>query len=112
MKTLSDQIIKEFLENTPIYTWREYKKPSINRGSLWINAIDSYCERCGSIRPFHDMRPRGGGAGMPSIDALSTGTSYFEFTCVTCRKERREFLVEQVLDEKTIKIQKYGELPR
>ena len=111
MKTLNDQEIKEFLETSPIYTWKTYKKPIVNRGSLWINAIDSFCKRCGSIRPFHDMRSRGGGAGM-SVSALSTGTSYFEFTCVTCKKERREFLVEQVLDENTIKLQKYGELPR
>lgn len=112
MKSISDQEIKHFLETAPIYTWIEFKKPAANRGSLWINAIDSYCERCGHVRPFHDMRSRGGGAGMPSIKALSSGTSYFEFTCVTCRKERREFLVEQVVEENIIKLQKYGELPR
>jgi hypothetical protein len=111
MKTLSDIEIKEFLETAPLYTWKEYIKPTVNRSSLWINAIDSFCEKCGEVRPFHDMRSRGGGAGM-AVKALSTGTSYFEFTCVTCRKERREFLIEQVLNEKTIKIQKYGELPR
>jgi len=112
MKTISDQEIKIFLETAPIYTWKEYKKPAVNRGSLWINAIDAFCEKCGHVRPFHDMRSRGGGAGMPAAKALSTGTSYLEFTCVTCRKERHKFLVEQILDEKTIKLQKYGELPR
>ena len=111
MKSLNDQEIKYFLETAPIYTWKEFKKPAVNRGSLWINAIDSFCERCGHVRPFHDMRSRGSGAGMPA-QVLSDGTSYFEFTCVTCRKERREFLVEQVLDENSIKLQKYGELPR
>lgn len=111
MKSLNDQEIKHFLETAPIYTWGEFKKPAVNRGSLWINAIDSFCETCGHVRPFHDMRSRGSGAGMPP-QRLSTGTTYFEFTCVTCRKERREFLVEQILDENSIKLQKYGELPR
>jgi hypothetical protein len=112
MTTISDQDIKHFLETAPIYTWKEFPKPAVNQSSLWIEAIDSFCERCGHVRPFHDMRSRGGGAGMPPPKPLSSGTSYFEFTCVTCRKERREFLVEQILEEKTIKLQKYGELPR
>ncbi len=111
MKTIDDQEIKLFLETAPIYTWKQFKKPMRNRGSLWINAIDSFCNICGQTRPFHDMRSRGGGAVM-AVEALKSGTSYFEFTCVTCHKDRREFLVEQVLDEETIKIQKYGELPR
>lgn len=112
MATLDNQEIKIFLETAPIYTWKEFKKPAVNRSSLLINAIDSFCEICGHVRPFHDMRSRGAGSGMPGVKALSTGTSYFEFTCVTCRKERREFLIEQIVDENTIKLQKYGELPR
>lgn len=47
-----------------------------------------------------------------SIKALESGTSYFEFTCVSCRKAHRQYLVEQVLDEENIRLQKYGELPR
>jgi len=97
---ISDKDIKNFLETAPIYTWIEFPKPAINRHSLSIGAIDAFCETCGHVRPFHDMRSRGSGAGLPSPKPLSNGTSYFEFTCVTCRKERREFLVEQIFDEK------------
>lgn len=111
MEVLTDKEIKLFLEEAPLYTWAEFKKPNANRSSIWINAIDSFCEKCGIVRPFHDMRSRGGGAGM-AVKALSTGTSYFEFTCVTCRKERHEYLVEQIVSDKTIKVQKYGQLPR
>ena len=43
---------------------------------------------------------------------LKTGTSYFEFTCVSCGKSKREYHVEQIVDEETIRFQKYGERPR
>lgn len=111
VKQLTDLDIKEFLESAPLYAWREFKKPAINRSSLWISEIDAFCEKCGQQRPFQDLRSRGGGAGM-AVQALKTGTSYFEFTCVSCRKSRRKFLVEQIVDEETIRFQKYGELPR
>ena len=111
MEVLTDKEIKLFLEGTPLYTWAEFTKPQVNRSSLSINAIDSYCEKCEMVRPFLDMRSRGGGTGL-AIEALSTGTSYFKFTCVTCRKEHLEYLVEQIVNDETIKIQKYGQLPR
>lgn len=111
LSILTDAVIKEFLEHAPLYSWRHFKKPSVNRSSLHINEIDSYCDVCGQIRPFHDLRPRGSGAGMASTP-LTTGTSYFSFTCVSCKKSNRTYFVEQVLDEINIKVQKYGELPR
>lgn len=111
MKGLTDSEIKTFLETAPLYSWREFKKPRVNCNSLWINEIDAYCDICEQQRPFHDLRSRGGGAAM-TVNALKSGTSYFTFSCVSCRKSHREYLVEQVLDEETIRIQKYGELPR
>lgn len=108
---LTDADIKEFLERAPLYAWREFKKPRINRSNLWIKEVDAYCDVCEQVRPFQDMRPRGGGAGM-AVKALESGTSYFEFSCVSCRKSHRLYLVEQVLDEGFIRIQKFGELPR
>lgn len=73
--------------------------------------MDAYCDVCKQIRPFQDMRPRGSGAGM-AIKALESGTSCFEFSCVSCRKSHRLYLVEQLLGEGFIRIQKFGELPR
>jgi hypothetical protein len=111
MKELTNDDIKAFLETTPLYSWREFKKPAVNRSSLWIGEIDAYCDICEQPRPFQDLRSRGGGAGMP-ISTLKSGTSYFTFSCVSCRQAHREYLVEQVLDEESIRVQKYGELPR
>lgn len=111
LKELTDADIKSFLETAPLYSWREFKKPRVNRASLWINEIDAYCDVCEQHRPFQDLRSRGGGSGL-AISALKSGTSYFAFSCVSCRKARREYLVEQVLDEENIRLQKYGELPR
>lgn len=111
MEKLTDNHIKEFLENAPLYSWREFKNLSVNRSSLWINEIDTYCETCEQHRPFQYLGSRGGGAGM-AVKALSTGTSYFKFTCVSCRKDNHVYLVEQIVTNEIIKIQKYGELPR
>lgn len=110
-RELTDADIKEFLETAPLYSWREFKKPRVNRSSLWIGEIDAYCDVCEQFRPFQDLRSSGGGAGM-AVSALKSGTSYFQFSCVSCRKTHREYLVEQVLDEENIRLQKYGELPR
>lgn len=111
MEELDDSKIREFLENTSLYSWKSFKLPQMNRSSLRINEIDSYCDACQQSRPFQDLRSYGGGAGT-AFKALASGTSYFEFTCVSCRKQKHEFLVEQIVTESEIKMQKYGELPR
>lgn len=108
---LTDVDIKLFLQSAPLYAWREFKKSTAHRTSLRIDEIDSFCEVCNQRRPFHDLQARGGGAGL-TTPALGTGTSYFSFTCVSCKKEKRIYLVEQVVEDGTIKLQKYGQLPR
>ena len=127
MQQLTDSDIKEFLENAPLYVWREFGRPSGNRRSLWIKEIDAFCETCGRLRPFHAkekpltsferfgaaLPPSERGFDSVSIDrSLKTGTSYFEFTCVSCGRSKREYHVEQIVDEETIRFQKYGERPR
>jgi len=111
MEELTNKHIKDILEKSPLYAWKEFKKPEMNRSSLWIKEIDAFCETCQQIRPFQDMEKYGSGAGMP-VKSLSTGQSSFKFTCVSCRKEHHKYLVDQIVSESTIKIQKYGELPR
>ncbi len=135
MRELADSDMKEFLENAPLYVWREFRKSAVNRESLWIREIEAFCETCGQPRPFQDLRSRGGavrkeaardafggtispeprsiGGGIGSADPyLETGTSYFEFTCVSCGKSKREYHLEQIVNEETIRLQKYGERPR
>ena len=109
---LDDADIKEFLENAPLYSWRVFKKPRENRFNLWIREIDEYCDICDKMRPFLDMRPRGGGAGMPPPRPLTSGTASFEFSCVSCHKSFRRYLVEHVVEGEKIRMQKFGELPR
>lgn len=110
-KVLTDADIKEFLETAPLYSWREFKRPNLNRRSLAIWQIDAHCDVCDQSRPFQDQSSRGGGAGMPD-NVLKSGTSHFYFLCVSCNNSSREYLVEQVLDDEKIRLQKYGELPR
>lgn len=110
---LTDSSIKAFLETAPLYSWRAFQKPAQNRTSLGIQGVDIFCEVCQRERPFHDMRARGGGSGMNSpTPVLKSGTSYLPFTCVSCRKSTKVYLVEQEVSDATVKLQKYGELPR
>ena len=127
MQQLTDSDIKEFLENAPLYVWKQFGKPNINRRNLWIREIDAFCETCRQLRPFHaedkpydsfdrfgaTLPPSERGFDSVSIDlSLKTGTSYFKFTCVSCGKSKREYHVEQKVDGETIRLQKYGERPR
>ena len=104
MKQLADSDIKEFLENAPLYVWKKFGKPNINHRNLWIREIDAFCETCGQLKPFHeenkpydsfdrfgDTMPHLRGGGIGSADPyLKTGTSYFEFTCVSCKKRNAQ----------------------
>jgi hypothetical protein len=121
MKKLDDTEIKMFLETAPLYQWFQYERPSfVNEGFFQINAVDSLCGICGSVRPFHNNNPRvgvasGTGGSNKIIKAIlehKLGRIQYIFTCVTCKKEQRIFHIEYKLDEKTISLQKYGELPR
>ncbi len=111
MEVLSDQIIKGFLESSALYSWKEFSQPEKSRLSLWIPEIDEFCEVCEQVRPFHDFRSRGGFTS-GAIKYLESGTSYLTYTCVSCKKEKHTFLLEQEVTEDTIRIQKYGQLPR
>lgn len=113
---LTDKHIKEFLENAALYVWHEYTRPVVNRAGLLIREIDAYCDKCDRDRPFQDHRFRR--VGYEAVfrsgdgDCLATGTTTFMFTCASCNKYSYTFLVEQIVDEKTVKFQKFGQLPR
>ena len=108
---LTDIEIKNFLESAPLYAWREYARPPVNRAGLSIREIDSFCEVCKQPRPFQDLSTLGSGSGMAS-EAFKTGTSILEFKCASCRRARRLFLIEHLVGDSEIKLQKFGELPR
>ena|SRR5690554_2499662 len=108
---LTDQEIKDFLESAPLYARKRYGRPSVNRTSLHIQQIDDHCDVCEERRPFGDIRPRGGGSGM-AVPRLDTGRSYFEFTCLTCRRASRRYYVVQFVTDEHVDIEKAGQYPR
>ena len=109
MKMLTESEIKQFLEFAPLYAWREYKKP-IAFEYLHIREIDGMCGTCGRTRPFQHS---GLGSGCSSVKMrVGTDLSDLEFTCVSCDTDKRIYHVELIVNEDTIQIQKYGELPR
>jgi hypothetical protein len=110
VRVLSTSEIKSFLETSALYSWRTFGVPEVGFSSLSINEIDSFCTNCNCSRPFQDLRARGGAGTVGT--GLKTGMSYFHFSCVSCRRSARVFWVEQIVLKDTIKIQKFGELPR
>lgn len=114
---LTDIGIKCFLESAPLYSKKSFKLPPEPREDLRINEIDSFCEICEQKRPFHDStlrsdRVAGAKAALMAFQQLRTGKAGFSFTCVSCKKSNRIYLFEQTVDDETITIQKYGQLPR
>jgi len=107
---ITDAEIRTFLETYPLYKWATYSRPRINRGPLLIQEIEAHCGICGKMKPFHDLRFRG--TGLNALKGVENGSTYYEFTCVTCRKSQVIILVQQTIDDQQICIQKYGELPR
>ncbi|MDB9822733.1 hypothetical protein OAC89_03450 [Deltaproteobacteria bacterium] len=107
---ITDAEIRAFLETYPLYKWATYSRPQINRGALLIQEIEANCGVCGSLKPFHDLRYQRTEPFMPK--GVENGSTYFEFTCVTCRKSKVVISIQQTIDDHHIRMQKYGELPR
>lgn len=112
MDELSDQEIKMFLEQVPLYTSKTYKLPKINRSDLYVREIECYCSHCNQSRPFQDMSSRGSGlAPGQTRESLKNGISYFDFKCVSC-KTTKIIQVERTISKENIVLMKFGELPR
>lgn len=107
MIELSDDQIKLFLEQEPLYVTKKFKRPSVNRGDLQIKEIEAYCEKCSLSRPFKSMHSRG-----MAVEAVKTGTTSFNFICVSCGKSVISIKVHQIVDDIKISLMKFGELPR
>jgi hypothetical protein len=111
-ETLSNDHLKQFLENTPLYTWAEFGKPHVNRLSLLIRQVDVYCDVCKQLRPFLDIRSSGGAGRGHAVEELKSGETHLSFSCVSCMQQHIHYYLQQVVTEDTIQIQKFGELPR
>lgn len=112
MDKLTHQKIKNLLENDPLYIEREFTIPeNLSISNLLIREIEEYCEYCDKERLFHDIRPKGSGAGR-NIETMRSGETVYKFTCVSCRKEHLKYYVNQTVCGKNISIQKVGEFPR
>jgi hypothetical protein len=112
---ITDPDIKSFLETAPLYSSKRFKLPVPPRNDLRIEEIDSHCEICDRIRPFHNTKPRSDGSGTASMlikPHLRTAKYAFSFSCVTCKKSTLTYMFEQIVDDETVTIQKYGQLPR
>lgn len=115
MEALTDNEIKRFLENSPLYSWKTFAQPQAPRYDLFIYEIDMFCESCQMIRPFHTPNSTQGLVGLGGgtySEYLSSGTTSLVYSCVSCRIESHEFLLEHKVTDTIIKIQKYGQLPR
>jgi hypothetical protein len=113
MTKFSSKELKLFLENAPLYNIVSFEKAHENQHSFNTKEIDSYCEICESERPFHDMRSKGGiGAGSLYSEIPKEQLIFHTFTCVSCLKSKRTYVVNQIFDDKNVSFEKIGEMPR
>lgn len=114
MDEISEDLLKQFLENSPLYLRKSYSRSSSD--SLHVDGIEAYCEKCQLSRPFKDMRSRGSGAvgssGARATPKFKSGERIYPFTCAQCRNSTIEIHVRYIVTEKSISLMKYGELPR
>ncbi|HCG7995089.1 TPA: hypothetical protein NKA09_003703 [Vibrio parahaemolyticus] len=112
MNTFTVKEFKQYLENAPLYKEVSFNKLSGSGDKYNIDAVDGFCDKCETIRPFHDMRSRGAGA-RTAISALpKEQLRQFSFTCVSCRKEKKDYFVRQSIKDNVVTFEKVGETPR
>lgn len=103
---------KQYLENAPLYKAVSYEKVSGGGDKYSIDEIDDFCDKCETVRPFHDMRTRGSGAASTFSAPPKKLLRQYSFTCVSCRTEKKEYFVRQSSTEDIITFEKIGECPR
>jgi hypothetical protein len=112
MTKFTDAEFKFFLETEPLYKKASFEKALIAQDSFMIDEIDAFCEKCKSSRSFHDMRSRGGGARNTFVQPPKEKILYHQFTCVSCKEDKRMYFVNQVVTDKIVTFEKVGEMPR
>jgi len=112
MNTFTVKEFKQYLENFPLYKPVSFVKLSGGGDKYGVDAVDGFCEKCETVRPFHDMRPRGSGAGSAISAPPKELLRQYSFTCVSCRAERKDYFVRQSIKDDVVTFEKVGEYPR
>lgn len=112
MNTFTVKEFKQYLENAPLYKKVSYEKLSGGGDKYSIDAVDGFCDKCEVVRPFHDMRPRGGGAGSALSAPPEELLRNYSFTCVSCRSKKKDYFVRQSIKDDIVTFEKVGETPR
>ena len=112
METLTDSVIKAFLESSRVYRRSVFQLPAVNRADIQIDQIDGLCPICGPNRPFKNVgKPDRMRQAMMGL-ALASGCTNFEFKCLTCKKESLFISVFHSVENREITLEKFGEYPR
>jgi len=103
--------IKDFLENTPLYTPKSFEGGRLSLRALKILEIQADCNTCDASKPFHNTDQHN---TLVEMEWGKFGSSRLvHFVCVTCRANYKSFWInaEQV-DDENYQIIKIGENPQ
>ncbi|TKG02339.1 hypothetical protein [Vibrio sp. F13] len=112
MNTFTAKEFKQYLENAPLYKTVKYTKLSGGGDKYRIDEVDGFCDKCETMRPFHDMRSRGAGAGSAISAPPKELLRNYSFKCVSCRSETKDYFVRQTIKDDIVTFEKVGETPR
>jgi hypothetical protein len=106
------KVIKEVLENDPLYVKVKVAKPSrLSDGLYSVGTLFLRCPQCKQKYPFHTMHSSGGGAGsgMRSAPPPKRTVDSFAYTCTGCQSITFRYWVE--VDREEGWLRKVGQLP-
>nr|WP_121980189.1 hypothetical protein [Prolinoborus fasciculus] len=105
--------LKQFLENYPLYKQFICSKvfPAVNDTTLKLKEIEYDCVLCNGLKPLHNTDRNN---LVISIDSSKRETmSFVEFTCVTCGKFSKTYLLHVLkIENNILGINKIGEFPQ
>ncbi|NIE95177.1 hypothetical protein F3J02_01545 [Acinetobacter sp. Tr-809] len=106
-------ILKDLLEKAPLYTTSSISKSisSYDDTQLFLKEIDYECPTCECIRPFHNTDSSN--VAVVLSYNKSKEMNFADFTCVSCNKHSKFFLLyAEKIEGSIINITKIGEFPQ
>lgn len=109
----------KFLEENPLYYSEEFSCNSTDViNEFRVNQLDSLCDQCEQIRTFSNedsgksLLAKSMIAGNAAIPNILNNTETLNFKCLSCRQQRKTFLVNISLNVDKVTFVKVGEFPR
>lgn len=106
---LTDDVVKAFIEATPVYVEGVYKQTPLKFRWVQLYEIDGWCNNCERPKQLQFGGPR---SNYESIRPFATTQPHLKYYCVSCGELCREIYLDVEVNGPEVKLQKFGEWPR